>query len=1130
MVFADRNLLFGILALQMEFVTRDALIAAMNAWVLNKAQSLGDILMHQGSMAQDERLVLDSLVEKHLARHGGDPECSLLAVPTDPETRKALESVPDFDVQASLAKAGEARTPGDRPLDTWNETCDIGATTAQGASGSDGRFRLLRLHDRGGLGEVFVALDRELNREVALKLMQERHSGDPQLRARFVVEAEVTGGLEHPGIVPVYGLGAYPDGRPFYAMRFIRGDNLKSAVERFHSDPELLKNQGARTLERRRLLGRFLDVCNAISYAHSRGVLHRDLKPGNIMLGKYGETLVVDWGLAKSVRRVETALDLSEHTLAPGSGSDLQPTEIGARIGTPAFMSPEQAAGQLDHLGPSSDVYSLGATLYFVLTGKPPFQGSDLVELLRQVERNDYPPPSQVNPRVDRALDAICRKAMALDPTDRYPTVRGLAEEIEHWLADEPVSAWREPKRRRVERWVRRHKPLVTGLASLVIVGLFALATGTILLGQANRRVQVQRDLARRQRDLANDNFQKARDAVDLFLTRVSEEHLLNQPGFEPMREKLLRPALAYYQDFVRERSDDPALRLQLADAYRRLGEINGELGDLKGAIAALEQAVQTFRPLHAASPRDTGLSLALARALQALGFFRLRNSEAEPGEAAVRSAIELLEVLEIDHPEIAEHGRRLGRCYDLVGVVGLVRGQSAQYLPYWDKAVAVLERTIARHPEDIEARALVVKALQNRSSGLEGLDNLEAALLSCRQSAEQGRKVRALAPENPTVRYDFASSLDFLAIQELQMGLFQLAERSTSEALEQFQSLAASSPSVAKYRTFIFHSLTHCAQSQVALGHLLHAAATIREARAVMEQMGPLSKLDFFVRQRIAELEQASGNQLAEQRRWLEAIPVIEANVRRREALFSEQRDNWLTVRDLIESKSSLVEARLRAGRISLPEAVAAFTQTLSETEADSRRVHTPTIGAVRAEVLLLLAALHAQAGELATAQSNLEKACAPLEEMTAEHPERLQWRLSLARAVFLRAELHQTANQATQALFNARRAVQLLEPTIIEGSGYLYELGAFQTAWSNLAETVGTTEARTGAPDLQACLATLKKAVANGFDNGAKLRHDPRLNRLRYERKSDFDQLVASVSAASTGAPAAQTKSRSP
>jgi serine/threonine-protein kinase len=452
MLAADRNLLFGILALQMDFVDRDALVAAMNAWVLQKNQRLGDVLVQQGMLGEDERRVLDSLVEKHLARHGGDAQRSLVCVPTSPDIRKALESVADFDVQASLAHTCGANSEDGPQPDLRFETVKIGDLTTPELSDSEGRFRLLRLHDRGGLGEVFVALDRELNREVALKQMQEQHADDPQLRARFVVEAEVTGGLEHPGIVPVYGLGAYPDGRPFYAMRFIRGDNLKSAVERFHADPELVHDEGKRAIERRRLLGRFLDVCNAVSYAHSRGVLHRDLKPGNIMLGKYGETLLVDWGLAKSVHRTEPASDITERTLAPGSGSDLQPTAIGARVGTPAYMSPEQAAGRLDQLGPASDIYSLGATLYFVMTGRPPFQESDLVQLLRKVEHGEFLPPSHVNPRVDPALDAICMKAMALDPSDRYPTVRALVEEIEHWLADEPVSAWREPWRRRMER------------------------------------------------------------------------------------------------------------------------------------------------------------------------------------------------------------------------------------------------------------------------------------------------------------------------------------------------------------------------------------------------------------------------------------------------------------------------------------------------------------------------------------------------------------------------------------------------------------------------------------------------------------------------------------------------------
>ncbi len=236
-----------------------------------------------------------------------------------------------------------------------------------------------------------MAEDRELLREVALKEIQERHAQDPVSKGRFLLEAEITGGLEHPGIVPVYGLGQYADGRPFYAMRFIQGDSLKEAIQRFHEKDQetgiasvnrdgVAKTQsrgqrsvGERNLEFRQLLRRFIDVCNAIAFAHSRGVLHRDLKPGNIMLGKYGETLIIDWGLAKAAGRTADGNVRDETTFRPSSGSGQAATIMGAAIGTPAYMSPEQAAGRLDVLGPASDVYGLEATLYAVLTGRAPW-------------------------------------------------------------------------------------------------------------------------------------------------------------------------------------------------------------------------------------------------------------------------------------------------------------------------------------------------------------------------------------------------------------------------------------------------------------------------------------------------------------------------------------------------------------------------------------------------------------------------------------------------------------------------------------------------------------------------------------------------------------------------------------
>jgi len=207
--------------------------------------------------------------------------------------------------------------------------------------------------------------------------------------------------------VPVYGLGAYPDGRPYYAMRFIQGDSLKEAIDAFHSDQALQRDPGRRSLALLKLLRRFLDVCNAIDFAHSRGVLHRDLKPSNIVVGKHGETLVVDWGLAKTAVRREPRSVTTEGTLRPSSASGTPPTLSGQVIGTPAYMSPEQAAGRLDVLGPSSDVYSLGATLYCLLTGRAPYSGGDAATVLREVRGGRFREPRQVKPEAARARGGL---------------------------------------------------------------------------------------------------------------------------------------------------------------------------------------------------------------------------------------------------------------------------------------------------------------------------------------------------------------------------------------------------------------------------------------------------------------------------------------------------------------------------------------------------------------------------------------------------------------------------------------------------------------------------------------------------------------------------------------------------
>lgn len=302
---AKRNLLLGILALQNNFISGAQLLAGFNAWALDKRRTLGELFLAQQALTPAQHEVLQALVAMHLQKHDGDTDRSLAALSASP-AKSALQSVADAEVRTSVAALAD---PGSDPRETLSY---VGV--------SAGRYLIVRPHRTGGLGQVSVALDQELSRHVALKEIKPQHADDAQARTRFLLEAEVTGKLEHPGIVPVYSLGTYADGRPYYTMRFIKGDSLADAIREFHGRASGRKADVdtryavhvARTPRRspefaslafRQRLRRLIDVCNAIAYAHDRGVLHRDLKPANIMLGQYGETLVVDWGLAKITAR-----------------------------------------------------------------------------------------------------------------------------------------------------------------------------------------------------------------------------------------------------------------------------------------------------------------------------------------------------------------------------------------------------------------------------------------------------------------------------------------------------------------------------------------------------------------------------------------------------------------------------------------------------------------------------------------------------------------------------------------------------------------------------------------------------------------------------------------------------------
>ncbi len=363
---------------------------------------------------------------------------------------------------------------GAAPEDGFLQRAVGDAPTSDEVIFSVSQYDYFRFHAKGGLGEVYLAGDKDLHRQVALKFMQKRIEGSAESQNQFSVEGEVAAQLEHPGVVPVYGMGHTSDGRPFHVMRFIQGDTLGDVIDRFHQEHDGESNPGQRSVEFENLVSRFISVCNTIAYAHNRGILHRDIKPDNIMLGKYGETLVVDWGLALPVDRDEVARASGEQTLMPGSGgSSSDFSSRGGVVGTPSYMSPEQATDGAK-LTPASDIYSLGALLYKLITGHTPVEGSHLREIIKKVRKGDFPPPREVNHNVPRDLEAVCLKAMANNPKDRYVTALELKADLERWRADELVSAYQESAVERVFRWTRNNRKWTQAAAATLLAVLVA--------------------------------------------------------------------------------------------------------------------------------------------------------------------------------------------------------------------------------------------------------------------------------------------------------------------------------------------------------------------------------------------------------------------------------------------------------------------------------------------------------------------------------------------------------------------------------------------------------------------------------------------------------------------------------
>jgi len=591
-------------------------------------------------------------------------------------------------------------------------------------------YEILSELGRGGMGVVYKARQIRTDRVVALKVPGHL---DLETRVRFTTEAQAAARVSHPNIVQVYEVGDH-QGRPFLALEYVPGGTL---AERLTGAP-LAPKAAAALIE---------TVARAVGAAHAHGVVHRDLKPANILLQKSevrSQKSESDTDLCPLTS--DLCAKVADFGLARRIDADTGQTRSGTILGTPDYMAPEQAAGDARGVGPPADVYALGAILYQLLTGRPPFRGTGMLETLEQVRTLDPVPPRRFHPAVPRDLETICLKCLHKDPARRYPEAGELADDLRRFLDGLPVRA--RPVSR-LERWVKRAKrnPLAAGLAAGLCLLLVAAAGYGVWY---HFRLQAQRDRARY-------HFDMSMRSIEQMLIEVAEEDLAAEPHAELRRQALLKKALSFYEELLQVEPDDADLAWRVARGARKVGDIQRLLGQYPEALSAYDQALERLAALAGHAPEGTDPDREIADVHNFVGeVYRLQGKHAA-AQAAYQRALDIQQPRYEANPSDPGYVQDLARTRYNLGIVAQQLGQPGAAVDELAEAARLLDGLPA---DDVNRRHHRARVHLNLGPALRANHQFAAADAECGRAIARYEALAAESGGRPVFRHELAAAL----------------------------------------------------------------------------------------------------------------------------------------------------------------------------------------------------------------------------------------------------------------------------------------------------------------------------------------------------------------------------------